>query len=159
MIYEEIMYGIKCDRCHEIYENCDGATVSNEKYDMENDACENDCHEENGKHYCPNCYVRFHQEYSDDDVIVVKPMIHYSFFKFSSFVNQLTGCYHRFSQDDTHFILRNNYCYKRMDNTRLSILREIIADFVVEYKQPEKGCQGRPFEQEIIRIPKDFKHA
>ncbi len=155
MIYEEIMYGIKCDRCHEIYDNCDGATVSSEKYGMEEEALENDWYEENGKHYCPNCYTR---DEDDEDKIIVKPMIHYSFFKFSSFVNQLTGCHHRFSQDDTHFILRNNYCYKRMDNTRLSILREIISDFVIEYKQPEKGCQGRPYEQEIIRIPKDFKH-
>ncbi len=156
MIYEEIMYGIKYDRCHEIYENCDGATVSSEKHDIEEEACENDWHEENGKHYCPNCYTR---DEEDEDKIIAKPMIHYSFFKFISFVNQLTGCHHRFSQDDNHFILRNNYCYKRMDNTRLSILREIISDFVVEYKQPEKEGQGRPYEQEIIRIPKDFKHA
>lgn len=155
MIYEEIMYGIKCDRCHKIYENCDGCTVSSEKHDMEESACEDDWYEENGKHYCPDCYTR---DENDEDKVIVKPMIHYSFFKFQSFVNQLTGCHHRLLQDETHLILRNNYCYRRMDNNRLSILREIISDFTVEYKVPEKQS-GKPYEHEIIRIPKNYKHA
>lgn len=155
MIYEEIMYGVKCDRCYEIYENGDGCTVSSDKHDMEEEACENDWQEIDGRHYCPDCYTR---DENDEDKIIVKPLIHYSFFKFQSLVNQLTGCHHRMSQDDTHFILRNNYCYKRMDNPRLAILREIIPDFTLEYKVPEKQS-GKPYEHEIIRIPKDFKHA
>lgn len=88
MIYEEIMYGVKCDRCHEIYENSDGCTVSSDKYDMEEEACENDWQEIDGRHYCPDCYTR---DENDEDKIIVKPLIHYSFFKFQSLVNQLTG--------------------------------------------------------------------
>ncbi|ROT06815.1 hypothetical protein EEL33_08585 [Muribaculaceae bacterium Isolate-037 (Harlan)] len=93
MIYEEIMYGVKCDRCYEIYENGDGCTVSSDKHDMEEEACENDWQEVDGRHYCPDCYTR---DENDEDKIIVKPLIHYSFFKFQSLVNQLTGCHHRF---------------------------------------------------------------
>lgn len=155
MIYEDIVYGVSCDRCHEIYENSDGYSVSADKNSMAEDAYDDGWHEENGKHYCPNCFTR---DENDEDKVIVKPMIHYSLFKFLDFVNKLTGCHHRLSQDDTHFILRNNYCYKRMDNPRLAILREIIPDFTLEYKVPEKQS-GKPYEHEIIRIPKDFKHA
>lgn len=155
MIYEEIMYGVRCDRCHEIYENGDGYTVSADRNSMEEYASDDDWYEENGKHYCPNCYTR---DEIDEDKVIVKPMIHHSFFKFMDFVNKLTGCRHRLLEDETHFILRNNYCYKRMDNNRLAILREIIYDFTVEYKVSEKQS-GKPYENEIIRIPKNFKHA
>lgn len=67
-----------------------------------------------------------------------------------------TGNLHRFSETETHYILSNRYCYKRLNNARLSILREVIADFVVDYKAPEK-MNGQPHEIEIISIPKDFK--
>lgn len=93
MIYEEIMYGVKCDRCYEIYENGDGCTVSSDKHDMEEEACENDWQEVDGRHYCPDCYTR---DENDEDKIIVKPLIHRSQrnHKISEIKQFFSGCYH-----------------------------------------------------------------
>lgn len=156
MIYEAILYGIKCDRCHQEYEDDEGHTVFCDKGDAKEKATEDDWYFEDGKHYCPNCYVGFHQEYSDDDTNVVKPKIPYEFFRFQNALKALTHTIHRFSETDEHYKLTNSYCYKNLNPARLTILREIIPDFIVEYSTPEK-CNGKPYVVEVISIPKNIK--
>lgn len=152
MIFEEIMYGIKCDRCHDIFENGDNCTVSSDKYDMEESAIDNDWYQDGDKHYCPGCF-----EKDENDEIVLKPAIHHTFFNFWNKLKALAGCNHRFSEDDKYYLLTNAYCYKRLNEARLSILHEIIPDFTIEYHKPDR-CNGKPYEVEIIAIPKNFKH-
>ena len=55
MIITEVFYGIKCDRCGEIFEDGEHSFWSDESSAMEN-ATESEWAELNGKHYCPNCY-------------------------------------------------------------------------------------------------------
>jgi len=151
MIYEEIMYGIKCNRCHEIFENSESYTVAVDKDDFEAEATEDGWHKDGDAHYCPKCYM-----VDENDVIVVKPRIHHLFFKFWNLLKAFTGCVHRFTETETHYTLTNHHCYKRLNKARISILQEVIADFTIEYRTPERMV-GQPYEIETISIPKDFK--
>ena len=54
MIITEVFYGIKCDRCGEIFEDGEHSFWSDESSAIEN-ACESDWKEVNGKYYCTNC--------------------------------------------------------------------------------------------------------
>lgn len=54
MIITEVFYGIKCNRCGELYEDGEHSFWSDESSAMEN-AGESDWQEVKGKHYCPNC--------------------------------------------------------------------------------------------------------
>lgn len=69
----------------------------------------------------------------------------------------LTGRQYTFSETETLFVLKSNYCYKRLNEAQSLILRDIIPDFVVDYRTPER-VKGKRYETETIRIPKDFKH-
>ncbi len=160
MIYEEIMYGIRCDRCREIYENGNDYTVSSDKEEMVQDAIDDDWHTEGKRHYCPNCYTRHPQEDSDDDKIVVKPLIHHSFFSFWNMLKTITHNYYNFSEDDENYYLTNQHCYNHIDYHRTAILNDIIYDFRVEYKEPKVKFQQfeRRYEHEIFVIPKNFRH-
>lgn len=68
----------------------------------------------------------------------------------------LTGYVFSFSESDTHYMLTYRYVYKRIDDARLSILKETLEDFEMEYKTPDK-MNGTPREILTISIPKDFK--
>jgi len=54
MIITEVFYGIKCDRCGEIFEDGEHSFWSDESSAIEN-ACDSDWKEVNGKYYCTNC--------------------------------------------------------------------------------------------------------
>ena len=152
MNYEAILYGIKCNRCREVYEDEEGHTVFFDKSDAEEGASESEWHCDGDKHYCPNCYSM-----DDNDVITVKPSIPHDLFKFQNTLKALTHTVHRFSETEEHYILTNNYCYKNLDPARISILNEIIPDFAVEYKTPDK-YNGKPYVIEVISIPKSHKN-
>lgn len=151
MNYEAILYGIKCDRCRENYEDEEGHTVFFDKGDAEEGASESDWYCDGDKHYCPNCHT-----IDDNDVITAKQLIPHDFFKFKNMLQALTHTSYRFSETEEHYILTNHYCYKNLDPARISILREIIPDFIVEYKTPEK-CNVRQYAIEVISIPKSSK--
>ena len=57
MIVPEIFYGVKCNRCGEMFESGDYAYYSDESSVLD-EALECDWIEQNGKHYCPNCYTQ-----------------------------------------------------------------------------------------------------
>lgn len=56
MIVAEVFYGVKCDRCGEIYESGEHAYFMDESEAIEQ-ALESEWGELNGKHYCPNCHM------------------------------------------------------------------------------------------------------
>jgi len=55
MITTETFYGLKCDRCGELFENGEYSFWADEDCAMEN-AFEEEWNELNGRHYCPNCH-------------------------------------------------------------------------------------------------------
>lgn len=85
MIVQEIFYGVKCDRCREIYEAGDYAYYS-EKNSVIEDATDNDWIEQNGKHYCPDCYTLD----EETDEIIINPDIPDVVNKIQKFILHIT---------------------------------------------------------------------
>ncbi len=70
MIITEVFYGLKCNRCGELFEDGEHSFWNDESSAIEN-AYESDWAELKGKHYCPNCHeideetdeVKVYEEY------------------------------------------------------------------------------------------------
>ena len=57
MIKEVKSYSLICDNCNEIYiENCNDYSIWLDESTAIEDAMNEDWIENEGKHYCPNCY-------------------------------------------------------------------------------------------------------
>ena len=65
MITNEIFYGIKCNRCNELYDDGEHSFWMDESSAIEN-AMDSEWVEEKGKHYCPDChdYDEDHEAYT-----------------------------------------------------------------------------------------------
>lgn len=75
MTYETIMYGIKCNRCQQIYEDGEGANLAVDRHgDLEESAQEDGWYVNGDRHYCPNCHT-----INENDEVVTKPLIDYYF--------------------------------------------------------------------------------
>lgn len=68
MIVTEIFYGIKCNRCKNLFDDGEHSYWSDEG-SAEEYATESDWIEDKGKHYCPNCY----EDNEEQDDYVIKP--------------------------------------------------------------------------------------
>lgn len=69
MIISEIFYGVKCDRCDEVFEDNDSSFWSDESSATEY-ATESEWLERGHKHYCPNCQ-KIDEE--TDEVVILEP--------------------------------------------------------------------------------------
>lgn len=67
MIVTEIFYGLKCNRCMEMYDDGEHSFWNDEGAAVEN-AMESEWVEEKGKHYCPDC----HEVDEETDEVKVK---------------------------------------------------------------------------------------
>ena len=74
MIVNKVFYGVKCNRCHEIYETTDDLSF----FEDENDAIENaeeyDWLTIQDKHYCPNCYKTVKDDNGRQEFVVEEPI-------------------------------------------------------------------------------------
>lgn len=68
MIITEIFYGVKCNRCGDIYDDGEHSFWNDECEAWEN-ASESEWQEIKGRHYCPNCY----DEDEETEVITPRP--------------------------------------------------------------------------------------
>lgn len=129
MIYEQIMYGIKCDRCKEIYINHVGVSVNVDKHDeLEGDAEYDGWYVDGDHHYCPKC----HKINNDEELEIFHPINHL-FFRFKMVLQSITSITYEFDENETHFILKNQFCYKQLTEVQIGVLKDIISDFTVEY--------------------------
>jgi len=69
MIYEEKVYGLRCDGCAEDYiDEHSGFSWYADQQGVQEAADNDGWHGENGKHYCPNCH-----HFDDNDNLILKP--------------------------------------------------------------------------------------
>jgi rubredoxin len=68
MLVTDVFYGVKCDRCGDLYEDSDGHTFFSSADSPIEGASDDEWKEVKSKHYCPNCYTK-----DDDDNVVPKP--------------------------------------------------------------------------------------
>lgn len=85
MIVAETFYGIKCNRCNELFDDGEHSFWNDENSAEEN-AMESEWIEEKGKHYCTKCY-----EYNDEkDENVIKLEFPKHLKTLISFINRTT---------------------------------------------------------------------
>jgi hypothetical protein len=98
----EVFIGIRCDRCHEIYEGSSDCSFFCDKESAAEYASEDGWLLENGRHYCPNCYT-----VNDDDEQSIKPEIPQCIFRLQTLLPNLTGTTHPvdFREDPDNFYL------------------------------------------------------
>lgn len=118
MIVSEIFYGLKCNRCGEVYEDGEHSFWSDESSAIEN-AIESEWHEEKGKHYCTNCHSKSEE---NDDVVVFGefPQILKTLNKFIDSVAFGTARY--VSENETEFTVKCRF-YK---NQKLKEFEELF---------------------------------
>lgn len=105
MIYETVMYGVRCNRCHEALENSEGYDLFVDRCDADDEAQMNDWHSFDGeKHYCPSCvkYDEVEDEYKPlppipQEIWVVKRLVSACYGKSEKFLD--------FSEDEEHYRL------------------------------------------------------
>lgn len=119
MIVDAIFYGIKCDRCGSIHEGGEGYTYMMDKSSILEDALENEWVENNGKHYCPNCYIPSEDE--DSEEITIKPAIPDLVKKIEKFLKFITKNTPRTIETSDSFEMSFNE-YKPIGNAELNWL-------------------------------------
>ena len=103
MIVPEIFYGVKCDRCKEIFEAGDHAYYS-DKSSVLDEALDYAWIEQNGKHYCPNCYAQD----EETDEITIRPDIPEAVKKIQKFILNITRNSHNTREKEDSFEISIN---------------------------------------------------
>lgn len=89
MYTEEIFYGISCDRCREQYESSGDYSYMTDKGELLESAENDGWREIDGRHYCPDCYVKDPDPIDDDHEYMPKTPYPYCVYKVRRVVAEL----------------------------------------------------------------------
>lgn len=104
MIYETVMFGIRCDRCRKELENSDGYSLFVDSHDADEEAQYCDWQSfDGGKHYCPSC-VKYNE---DKDEYEPLPPIPPTIWEARRF---LAACYGKY--ETNVILLEDEECFK-----------------------------------------------
>ncbi len=131
MIKNEIVYGIKCDRCHEMYEDSDDISFFFNQQEVLEFAKDSDWIEKNGKHYCPSCYERL----GNDDDFEIKTPYPKEIFKLRKLLTNYVSDYAKIAEHSDDFTislyLRSNTL---PDKPIMDMIAFILKDITWDYK-------------------------
>lgn len=122
MVIAEVFYGVKCDRCGEIYESGEHAYYMDES-EAQEQALESEWGELNGKHYCPNCHS------VDEETDEIKP-------------------FPAFPKHVSHI---RNFAKKMMGGLHEGIEEKDNADFIILKYSIQNGRSFKMFHLNYIR--------
>ena len=104
MIYETVMYGVRCNRCREALENSEGYSLFVDRNDADEEAQEEGWHSFEGeKHYCRGC-VKYNEDTEEYEPLPPIPPTIWEARRF------LAGCYGKY-ETSVDFI-EDEDCYK-----------------------------------------------
>jgi len=148
MIITEIFYGIKCDRCGELYEDGEHSFWNDESSVMEN-AYESEWRESKGKHYCEGC----HEVHEETDEITVFPEYPKHLKTLNGFIDRIVKGLSRkvFEYESEFHVKFQVYRYSRLEQSEENYIKNLLGDYFgsLEYevgKYDNKSC--------IIKISK-----
>lgn len=72
MFTEQIFYGVRCDRCGEMYESSGDYSYMSDKGEIWEQAWDEGWNEHNGHHYCPCCHKVIGKDENEGNIIRVK---------------------------------------------------------------------------------------
>lgn len=131
MIETTVFYGVKCDRCHEMYEDSNDFTFFYDKSEALEEAMDADWIEKDGKHYCPSCY----EGLEEDDTLKIKPSIPKQVFKLRKLLMEYESNYAGIAEHSDDFTVS---CYLRSntlpDKPIMDMIAFILKGFVWEHK-------------------------
>lgn len=131
MIIDKTFYGVKCDRCERVYEECDFSFWDDKSSAIEN-AMENDWVEINNKHYCPNCYER-DEETDEIKVLEDYPEVIKTLKNFIS--KTLKGIVRNVFEDDSHYIIESSfYSKQRLEQFEIGYIQGLLGEKLVSYR-------------------------
>ena len=135
MIVSEIFYGLKCNRCGELYEDGEHSFWSDESSAIEN-AYESDWTELKGKHYCPNC----HEIDEETDEIKVYEDYPQHLKTLNGFIDRiLHGKRRNVIENDNEFFLVKCQFYKKpkLDLFEVGYIKGLLGDKFVSLDYEE----------------------
>lgn len=125
MIVTEIFYGVKCDRCGELYEDGEHSFWNDESSVIEN-AYESDWRELKGKHYCEVC----HEVNEETDEISVFPEYPQHLKTLNSFIDRIVkGLARKVSENESEFQVKFKlYKYSTLEKAEENYIKSLLGD-------------------------------
>jgi acetylornithine deacetylase/succinyl-diaminopimelate desuccinylase-like protein len=137
MIIAEVFYGIKCNRCGEIYDGGDFSFWNDEGTAIEN-ATEADWAELNGKHYCTDC----HELGEDRDVVKVYDDYPKHLKTLNTFITYVVAGSKNVIENEVGFTVNCRFFKKkRLEPLEEDYVKQLLADKFVslEYEEGKYG--------------------
>ena len=125
MIITEVFYGVKCDRCGEIFEDGEHSFWSDESSAIEN-ASDSEWAKLNGKHYCSNCY-EVNEETDEIKVFEEYPQPLKTLNRFIDKI--LKGVSRNVSEYEDHFLIKCYFYYKpKLDLFEVDYIKSLLGE-------------------------------
>lgn len=143
MIIAETFYGIKCNRCGELYEDGEHSFWSDENSAIEN-AFESDWQEVAGKHYCSGCS----EVNEETDEVIIYPEYPTHLKTLNSFLDKITKAIGRdvIESEKGFFIVKCRFYNRhKLEEYESNYIKSLLGDvFVsidyVDEKHNSKSC-------------------
>lgn len=125
MIITKVFYGIKCDRCGELFEDGEHSFWSDESSAIEN-STDSDWAEVNNKHYCSNC----HEVNDETDEIKVFEEYPQQLKTLNDFIDKiLKGVSRNVLEYDDNFLIKCNFYYKpKLDLFVVDYIKSLLGE-------------------------------
>jgi hypothetical protein len=125
MIITEVFYGIKCDRCGEIFEDGEHSFWSDESSAIEN-ATDSEWGEKNSKHYCSNC----HEKDEETDEIKVFEEYPQQLKTLNGFIDKiLKGISRNVLEYEDSFLIKCYFYYKpKLDSFEIDYIKSLLGE-------------------------------
>jgi hypothetical protein len=137
MIVSEIFYGIKCNRCEEQFEGFEYSFFSDKQSVIEA-AMESEWIEDNGKHYCSNCY----EQVEETDENTIKPQFPEHIKKTKMFIDKILKSYSASISEKEGFfqITTGLYSGTKLESFEENYIKDLLGEKLIslEYQKHER---------------------
>lgn len=133
MIISEIFYGLKCDRCGDVFDDSEHSFWTDQGAAMEY-AEESDWKELNGRHYCQSCHE------VDEETEEVRPLAAYPkhLKTFNGFIDRIVGGRRQLIEYNDHFLAKCNFYHRpKLEAYEVEYIKSLLGENFVslEYEQ------------------------
>ncbi len=146
MIIDHIFYGVKCNRCHSIYNDTEDRSYHWDESSAVEQAMDDEWIEVGNKHYCPGCYTQ-----GEDDVEpTIKPKYPDYIWKAEQFLLYISSTPASITEDEQtgNFILRGFTPgrMKSLGKAEVEWLMSFLGENLISiYYEDKERCSNAEF--------------
>jgi len=144
MIVSEIFYGVKCDRCGEVYEDGEHSFWTEEDSAIEN-AIESEWAQLKGKHYCTGC----HEVNEDTDEVIPYEEFPKYLKTLNSFLDRIAqGTSRQVQEPDgtNQFIVKGRFYNKaKFADFEENYIKSLIGEYFISLEYEEGKYNSRSY--------------